>query len=41
MWPGIVEILHPFGDGAAGMVEAKEQALVQGFIAIRPLKLSA
>ncbi len=35
--PRGVEILHPFRDGAAGMVEAKEEALVQEFIAHPPV----
>lgn len=29
----IVEVLPPFGDGASGVVEAEEQALVQELVA--------
>lgn len=35
-----VEVLPLFGDGASGMVEAEEQALVRSSSRIRPLKVS-
>lgn len=33
MWPEIVVIVGPLGDGAAGVIEAKEQAFVEQFVA--------
>lgn len=33
-----VEVLSPFGDGAARMVEAEEQALVQKLVAHPPVE---
>ena len=36
----MVIIVSPFSDGAAGMIEAEEQAFVEQLVAQRPLKLS-
>ena len=32
VWPRGIEILSPFGDGAARMIDAEEQALVQKLV---------
>ncbi len=32
VWPCVVEIVSPFGDDAACMIDAEEEALIQQFI---------